>query len=67
MARDCTHPKRNLRSVEDDWNAAPSWTTAAKGIQRLHDVLQTILMSTTELNFQDCFPTFTTQSESHRL
>ena len=35
MARDCIHQKRNLRPVGDDWNAAPGWTTAAKGNQRV--------------------------------
>ena len=36
MARDCTHPKRNLRSVENNWTSGPNWPLpSANGTQRV--------------------------------
>ena len=36
MARDCTHPKRNLRTAENNWTSVPIWPLpAANGTQRV--------------------------------
>ena len=58
MARDCTLPKRNLRTVENDWKSVPNRTSdpAASGSQRVSLCITDHLRDDYRLAIQRSFP-----------